>query len=78
MVKLKIEILGSGCANCKRLEENARAAVAKTGKKAEILKVTDFGQIASYGVMSTPALVIDGKIKAEGRIPSADEIAKML
>jgi len=75
---LKIEILGSGCANCKRLEENARAAVAKAGKKAEILKVTDFGKIASYGVMSTPALVVDGKIKAEGRIPSVDEIAKML
>lgn len=75
---MKIEILGSGCANCKRLEENARAAVAKAGKKAEILKVTDFGKIASYGVMSTPALVVDGKIKAEGRIPSVDEIAKML
>jgi small redox-active disulfide protein 2 len=75
---MKIEILGSGCANCKRLEENARVAVAKAGKKAEIMKVTDFGKIASYGVMGTPALVIDGKVKAEGRIPSVDEIAKML
>ena len=78
VVELRIEILGSGCANCRRLEENARAAVAKAGKKAEILKVTDFGKIVSYGVMGTPALVIDGKIKAEGRIPSVDEIMKML
>ncbi len=75
---MKIEILGSGCANCRRLEENARKAVEKTGKKAEIVKVTDFAQIASYGVMRTPALVIDGKIKSEGRIPDVDEIAKML
>jgi len=78
VVETRIEILGSGCANCKRLEENARMAVAKTGKKAEILKVTDFSKIAAYGVMSTPALVIDGKIKAEGRIPSVEEIIKML
>jgi len=78
LAETRIEILGSGCANCKRLEENARMAVAKTGKKAEILKVMDFSKIAAYGVMSTPALVIDGKIKAEGRIPSVEEIIKML
>jgi len=75
---MKIEILGSGCANCRRLEENAKKAVEKTGKKAEIVKVTDFARIVSYGVMRTPALVIDGKIKSEGRIPDVDEIAKML
>ncbi|MEM2948923.1 MAG: thioredoxin family protein [Candidatus Bilamarchaeaceae archaeon] len=75
---MKIEILGSGCANCKKLEENARKAVEKSGKKAEIVKVTDFGEIASYGVMRTPALVIDGTVKSEGRIPTVDEIVKML
>ncbi|MEM2909118.1 MAG: thioredoxin family protein [Candidatus Bilamarchaeaceae archaeon] len=75
---MKIEILGSGCANCKKLEENARKAVEKSGKKAEIVKVTDFGEIASYGVMRTPALVIDGTVKSEGRIPDVDEIVKML
>ena len=75
---MKIEILGSGCINCRKLWENARAAVEKSGKKAEIAKVTDFGEIASYGVMRTPVLVIDGKIKSEGRIPDVDEIIKML
>ncbi|MEM4359223.1 MAG: thioredoxin family protein [Candidatus Bilamarchaeaceae archaeon] len=75
---MKIEILGSGCASCKKLEENARKAVEKSGKKAEIVKVTDFGVIASYGVMRTPALVIDGTVKSEGRIPDVDEIVKML
>ncbi|MEM2908632.1 MAG: MTH895/ArsE family thioredoxin-like protein [Candidatus Bilamarchaeaceae archaeon] len=66
---MKIEILGSGCMNCKKLEENARKAVEKAGKKAEIVKVTDFGEIASYGVMRTPALVIDGTVKSAGTIP---------
>ena len=75
---MKIEILGSGCANCRKLEENAKEAVKKAGKDAEVVKVTDFSEIASYGVMMTPALVIDREIKAEGRIPSIDEIVKML
>jgi len=75
---VRIEILGSGCANCKRLEENAREAVKKAGKEAEFIKVTDFKEISAYGVMRTPALVIDGKLMAQGRIPSVDEIIKML
>ena len=75
---MRIEILGSGCANCKRLEENAREAVKKAGKEAEFIKVTDFKEISAYGVMRTPALVIDGKLMAQGRIPSVDEIIKML
>ena len=75
---MKIEILGGGCANCSRLYENAKKAISDLGKKADIKKVTDYAKIASAGVMRTPALIIDGEIKSEGRIPSADEIKTML
>jgi len=75
---MKIEILGGGCANCTKLYESARKAVSDSGKKATIVKVTDYSEIASYGVMRTPALVIDGDIKSEGRVPTVDEIKKML
>ena len=57
---VKIEVLGHGCANCQKLEENAREAVAMAGVEAEVMKVTDYVEIASRGVMSTPGLVIDG------------------
>ncbi|MGB9719589.1 MAG: thioredoxin family protein [Candidatus Anstonellales archaeon] len=75
---MKIEILGTGCSNCKKLEANVRIAVEKTGKNAEITKVTDMKEILSYGVMGLPALVIDGRIVSQGRVPSVDEIAKMV
>lgn len=75
---MKIEILGTGCPSCKKLEANVRAAVEKIGKKAEVVKITDIKEIISYGVMGTPALVINGKIVAQARIPSVDEIVKML
>ena len=75
---MRIEILGTGCPKCKKLEENARKAVQESGKKAEIVKVTDIGKIVEYGVMSTPALVVDGKVKSSGRIPEAGEIKKWL
>ena len=71
---MKIEILGSGCPKCKQLEANAKEALEKAGKKAEVVKVTDIGKIIEYGVMSTPAIVIDGKVKANGRIPEVKEI----
>ena len=74
----KIEVLGPGCANCKRLEANAREAVMMAGVEAEIVKVTDYRQIAAYGVMSTPGLVIDGKVVSYGRIPLAGDIAMWL
>ena len=74
----KIEVLGPGCANCIRLEKNAREAVEMAGVEAEIVKVTNYGQIAAYGVMSTPGLVIDGKVVSYGRIPSAGDIALWL
>ena len=71
----KIEVLGPGCDNCMRLEEVAREAVAMAGVEAEVVKVTDYGQIMAYGIMSTPGLVIDGKVVSYGRIPSAGDIA---
>ncbi|WP_291634394.1 thioredoxin family protein [Clostridium sp.] len=73
-----IKVLGSGCANCKKLEENTRKAVEELGVEATIEKVTDFKKIMAYGVMKTPALVVDEKVKIMGRVPSADEIKKYL
>ena len=73
-----IEVLGPGCNNCKRLEANAREAVEMAGVEAEIIKVTDYAEIAAHGVLSTPGLVIDGKVVSAGRIPSAGDIAVWL
>jgi small redox-active disulfide protein 2 len=74
----KIEVLGPGCANCVRLAANAKEAADMAGVEADIVKVTDYAQIAAYGVMSTPGLVIDGKLVSYGRIPSAGDIALWL
>lgn len=71
---MKIEILGVGCAKCHKLEEMVRDIAAKEGINADISKVEDFKKIMNYGVMTTPALVIDGKVKAAGKIPSEDQI----
>ena len=75
---MKIEVLGAGCAKCKRLEENARKAVKEAGVQAEIVKVHDLAQIISTGVMMTPALLIDGEKKAVGRVPGVEEIKRMI
>lgn len=75
---MKIKILGSGCPKCKQLEANARRAVEELKIKAEIEKVTEIDKIISYGVISTPAIVIDGEVKAYGRIPTVEEIKKWL
>jgi len=75
---MKIEVLGTGCAKCKRLEENVRKAVQETGVKAEVLKVQDMDQIISKGVMMTPALLIDGEEMAVGRVPGVEEIKRMI
>lgn len=73
-----IKILGSGCKKCVALGENAKAAAAAAGKDAELVKVTDFAEIAGYGVMSTPGLVIDGKVVSTGRVLSPAEIGEIL
>jgi small redox-active disulfide protein 2 len=75
---MNIKILGTGCPKCKQLEANAKKAADELKIKAVIEKVTDVGKIVDYGVMSTPAIVIDGEVKASGRIPTAEEIKKWL
>ena len=75
---MKIEILGTGCAKCKTLYENVQKAVAESGKSAEVTKVEDIPSIMKYGVMSTPALVIDGQVKFSGKTASISEIKAML
>lgn len=74
----KIAILGSGCAKCKQLEENTKAAVAAIGMEAEVVKVTDMNEIAEYGMVVTPALVVDGKVRASGKVLDAEKIAELL
>lgn len=73
-----IKILGSGCANCQKLEAIAQQAVDRLGIDAEVVHVTDFAEIMGYGVMSTPALVVDGELKLAGRVPSLDEVVRVL
>ena len=73
-----IKILGTGCSNCKRVEANAKKAIEELGVEATIEKVTDIKEIMKYGVMKTPAIVVDEKVKAFGRVPTAEEIKKYL
>ena len=74
----KIEILGSGCSNCVRLEKHAREAVALAGIDAEVVKVTDYAEIMRYGILSTPGLVIDGRVVSYGRVPAPSDIVGWL
>ncbi len=73
-----IKILGSGCPNCVKLEANAKKAVEELDAKAVIEKITDMGLIIGYGVMSTPALVIDEQVMSYGIIPGVPEIKEMI
>jgi small redox-active disulfide protein 2 len=73
-----IKILGTGCAKCKKLEEVARNAIIESGVDATVEKVTDLTKIMNYGVMMTPALVIDEKVVAAGKLLSAGDIANMI
>ena len=73
-----IKILGTGCSNCKKLEANAKEAVEKVGVDAEIVKVEDIKDIMTYGVMRTPAIVINEKVKMYGKVSSVDEIVKFI
>ncbi|MCG3661347.1 thioredoxin family protein [Aliarcobacter butzleri] len=71
---MKIEVLGTGCSKCKALEEAVKQAVAKIGGFHEVKKVEDIVEIINYGVMSTPALVVDGVVKSTGKVLSVDEL----
>ena len=73
-----IKILGSGCAKCNQLEQATKEALAELGIQAEIEHVTDFAQIAAYGVMTTPALVVGGKVVAYGKVLKKEEIIPLL
>ena len=75
---MKIEVLGSGCPSCKKLEENVKKALEDSGTKAEIIKITDIAKFVDYGVMQTPALVIDGEVKCSGKLADKEEIKKWL
>jgi small redox-active disulfide protein 2 len=75
---MKIEILGTGCARCHKLEEQTREALKDSGIAAELTKIEDIKKIMGYGVMTLPALVVDGKVKVVGKVPSKEEIIKFL
>ena len=75
---MEIKILGSGCAKCNELERLAREAVATLGIDASVEHVEDFAQIMSFGVMTTPALVVDGQVRIAGRVPAAADMVKLI
>ena len=74
----KVKILGSGCAKCNQLEAATKAALEQLSMDTAIDHITDFAQIAAYGVMTTPALVVDGKVLSYGKVLKVDEVVKML
>lgn len=75
---MEIKILGSGCSKCKTLEKLTREVVEQNGIDASISKVEDIMEIMKFGVMATPALVVDGKVEIKGRVPSLEEIKEVL
>jgi small redox-active disulfide protein 2 len=75
---MKIEILGMGCATCNKLEDTVRLAIREMGIDAQIDHVKDIKKIMTYGVMTTPALVIDGEVKVAGKIPSLAEMKQLI
>jgi len=75
---MKLQILGTGCAKCNALTMATEQAAQTLGLQYELEKVTDLNQIMSFGVMMTPALVVDGKVKVSGKVPSVDDIKKLL
>jgi len=75
---MKLQVLGTGCPKCKKLAENAEAAVKDLGAECDIEKVTDINEIMKFGVMMTPALAIDGQVKVVGKVATPDEIKTFL
>jgi small redox-active disulfide protein 2 len=78
ITNMEIKVLGPGCPKCKTLEKATLEAVASAGIEANVSKVEDIVEIMNYGVMQTPALVIDGKVVVKGRVPSVEDIKKLL
>jgi small redox-active disulfide protein 2 len=74
----RIQVLGPGCTNCRSLYERAHEAARQLGLEVEIEKITDFEAIARAGVMSTPALLVDGKLMVSGRVPPTEELMALL
>jgi small redox-active disulfide protein 2 len=74
----RIQVLGTGCAKCVKLKDNAQAAVNQMGIEATVEKIEDINQIASFGVMMTPALAVDGEVKVVGKVPSVEELKRLL
>jgi small redox-active disulfide protein 2 len=75
---MRIQVLGTGCAKCRQLAASVEAAARELGLGAEVEKVEEFAEIMKFGVMSVPALVLDGKVAAVGRLPSREELRKLL
>jgi small redox-active disulfide protein 2 len=73
-----VKVLGPGCANCVTLEKRTRQALAALGLDATVEKVTDYGQIAGYGVMTTPGLVVDERVVLQGRVPTVAALGELL
>lgn len=74
----EIKILGTGCPKCKKLEELSKKAAEELGIEHSIEKIEEINKIMEYGIMTTPALVVDGKVKAAGKVPSLDEVKNMI
>jgi small redox-active disulfide protein 2 len=75
---VNIKLLGPGCTNCQRLEDSVTKAVEQLGIEADIAKVTDYAEFMKYGIMSTPALVVNEEVKIAGRVPSLEEVVTVL
>lgn len=75
---MEIKVLGPGCPNCQRLERTVREALRDLGAEAELQKVTDYPTIMSYGILSTPGLVVNGTVRVSGRVPGKEEVRDIL
>jgi len=75
---MKIEVLGMGCPKCHKTIENIKIVLSETGREAEIIEINDLAAIADYGVMLTPAVVVDGDVKTVGKVPSVEMIKSIL
>ncbi|HAR46470.1 MAG: redox-active disulfide protein 2 [Nitrospirae bacterium GWC2_57_13] len=76
---MEIKVLGPGCANCHKMEEMAKAAVKELGIDAQVVKITDVGEIAMNGILSTPGLIVNGKVKHTGKpLPSLEKVKEMI